>query len=425
MKNYKNIYLLIKNNKFNFDIDELNKIKEETNDSFEYSYLKGFAFLNINKINDAIENFSNAIKINQENVLSFFYRGIAYLKLNKLDLAKLDYEKAISLKPDFPELYNNLANINYKNGNNEEAIKNYSESLKLNNNLKSSALGLLNVLSQTENTNDSELDLVNAHNELNKINFNYIESKKIDNEEIKKILNQMNQVMDKNQINLDLNLVQAYKENKFAPNCKRHHKIFNAHNIIPENCFSCYKVQIEPETVIDLIKLYIIFDNIEFKNNNIRKCTIELRPAIPGKYKSLIYCKTIKEAENISKQISSIIENKINKKIPLKIKRGCSEFAIKFPKYNNLKKDLMMYDNSWKNYENFFDEENLDYIFEKKTRPTIKSITLFDAVVIRNWLAFAKIIGDDSYKLISNREFYSKFIEEKIKAKVLQKQKLN
>ena len=136
-----------------------------------------------------------------------------------------------------------------------------------------------------------------------------------------------------------------------------------------------------------------------------------IKASIPGKYKSLIYCKTIKEAENISKQISSIIENKINKKIPLKIKRGCSEFAIKFPKYNNLKKDLMMYDNSLKNYENFFDEENLDYIFEKKTRPTIKSITLFDAVVIRNWLAFAKII-DDSYKLISNREFFSKFIEE-------------
>ena len=202
-----------------------------------------------------------------------------------------------------------------------------------------------------------------------------------------------------------------HKENKLAPNCKRHHKIFNAHNIIPEYCFSCYKVQIEPETVIDLIKLYIIFDNIEFQNNNIRKCTIELRPSIPGNYKSLIYCKTIEEAENISEQISNIIENKISKKIYLKIKRGCSEFAIKFPKYNNLKTDLMMYDNSWKNYENIFDKENLDVLFEKKIRPTIKGITLFDAIVIRNWLAFAKIIGDNSYKLISNREYFSKFIE--------------
>ena len=212
MKNYKNIYLLIKKKEFNLAISELNKINIQKTNSFEYSYLKGFAFLNLNKINDAIENFSNAIKINQNNVLSYFYRGIAYLKLNNFDLAKSDYKKAILLKPNFPELYNNLANINYKNGDNEEAIKNYSVSLKLNKNLKSSALGLLNVLSQTKNVNDSELDLVNAHNELNKINFDYIENKKIDNEEIKKLLNQMNQVMDKNQINLDLNLVQTQRK---------------------------------------------------------------------------------------------------------------------------------------------------------------------------------------------------------------------
>ena len=88
MKNYKNIYLLIKNNKFNSAINELNKIKEETNDSFEYSYLKGFAFLNINKNNDAIENFSNAIKINQENVLSFFYRGFVVKRTSNSTINK-------------------------------------------------------------------------------------------------------------------------------------------------------------------------------------------------------------------------------------------------------------------------------------------------------------------------------------------------
>ena len=65
MKNYKNIYLLIKNNKFNLALNELNKIKKEECNSFEYNYLKGFSFLNLNKINDAIENLSSAIKIDQ------------------------------------------------------------------------------------------------------------------------------------------------------------------------------------------------------------------------------------------------------------------------------------------------------------------------------------------------------------------------
>ena len=94
--------------------------------------------------------------------------------------------------------YNNLANINYKNGNNEEAIKNYSESLKLNNNLKSSALGLLNVLSQTNNVNDHGLDLIYVHNKLNKIIFEYSEKKIIENEKIKLFLSEINHIIDNN-----------------------------------------------------------------------------------------------------------------------------------------------------------------------------------------------------------------------------------
>ena len=185
MKNYKNIYLLVKNKKFNSAINELNKIKNDEVNSFEYNYLKGFSFLNLNKIDDAVENLSSAIQINQGNVLPYFYRGIAYLKLNKFDLAKSDYTKAISLKPDFPELYNNLANINYRKGENEEAIRNYTESINLNKKMKSSILGLLNVLSQTTNVKDDGLDSQKVHNKLNKISFNYSKNEIIENEKIK------------------------------------------------------------------------------------------------------------------------------------------------------------------------------------------------------------------------------------------------
>ena len=50
--------------------------------------------------------------------------------------------------------------------------------------------------------------------------------------------------------------------------CKRHKKIFNDYNVIPNNCFGCYKVIIEPKTVIDLVKLYILFDNIKLESFN-------------------------------------------------------------------------------------------------------------------------------------------------------------
>ena len=146
---------------------------------------------------------------------------------------------------------------------------------------------------------------------------------------------------------------------------------------------------------------------------------------ISGKYKGLIYCESFEEAEEISRNLLFVTKNNFNKKISLNIKRGCSEFSVKFPKYNNLKKDVMNYDPNSKKYEDKFDKENIELDLKKKTRSTIKGITLYDALVIRNWLAYAKIIGDDTYKLISDKVFYSKTIEEKVKTKLLKESQLN
>ena len=85
----------------------------------------------------------------------------------------------------------------------------------------------------------------------------------------------------------------------------------------------------------------------------------------------------------------------------------------------------MGYDKSWKIDENSFDNEYLESTNKREIRPTIKGTTLFDAVAIRNWLAFAKAIDDKTHKKISDKVFYSKFIEEKLKSKLLQKQQLN
>ena len=73
-----------------------------------------------------------------------------------------------------------------------------------------------------------------------------------------------------------------------------------------------YKVQVEPNTIIDLINLLMIFDQLQLKGNNIRKCMIELRSNIPGFYKGLIYCSGIDEANLIYEQLLRILHEKIN-----------------------------------------------------------------------------------------------------------------
>ena len=425
MENYKNIYLLIKEKKFDLALNDLDKLPKNEIRNFEYYYLKGFSYLNLNKIDNAIKNFSLSIKSNEDNILSYFYRAIAYFKKNDFKNSKSDYEKAISLKPNMPELYNNLGSVNYKNGENEEAIKNFTHALRLNQNQKSSILGLLNVLTQTENVKDNSSNLIFVHNKLNEIDFNYSENEVIEDKNIKKILSKINYLIDNKLNDPQLNIIQTYKENETKLNCNRHHKFFNKYDLIPEYCFGCFKIQIELDNVVELIKLHIVFDNFKFKKKNIRKCMIELRPNIPGKYKGLIYCQSLQEAEEVSRNLLFVTKNNFNKKIGLNIKRGCSEFSVKFPKYNNLKKDVMNYDPNSKKYEDKFDKENIELGLKKKTRSTIKGITLYDALVIRNWLAYAKIIGDDTYKLISDKVFYSKTIEEKVKTKLLKESQLN
>ena len=66
-------------------------------------------------------------------------------------------------------------------------------------------------------------------------------------------------------------------------------------NIIPKYCFDCFKIQIEPKSVVDLIKLFFIFDTFKFPKNNWRKCMVELREGVPGTYKGFIYCSSVEE----------------------------------------------------------------------------------------------------------------------------------
>ena len=77
----------------------------------------------------------------------------------------------------------------------------------------------------------------------------------------------------------------------------------------------------------------------------------------------------------------------------------------------------MKYNANWKEFEKEFDKKNPDMIFKKKFNSTIRGITLLDALVFRNWLAFAKMVGDESYKQVTDQIFYSKIIEEKLKLK--------
>ena len=414
----KDILILVNNRQFNESIKHLDTLIKKDKNNFDYYYLIAISYLNLNEFTKAIENFSLAINIKDKNFLAYHFRGISYLKLNLNDKAEEDFNKVISLKSDFPDVYNNLGFLFYANGKNEAAIENFTKSIKLNKDHLQAKSSLINALSHTENVKINKSEIISAHNEINKINFHYSSIEFIKEQNIRELLNKANNIIDKDLKDLNFNITQIYRRHKNILNCKRYKKIFNTHDVIPKYCFGCYKIQIEPNNVVDLIKLYFLFDNISLNNNNLRKCMIEFRSNIQGNYKGLIYCDSLNESEFIQNQLTELLENNFDKKLLCKIKRGCTEFGMKYHKYDNLTDDAMIYKPEWEKYENLIDVKYPELRLDRIITPSIKGVSLNDVLIIRNWLTYARMIGDQTYKIISDQIFNSNFIEKKLKLRI-------
>ena len=396
------ILLLVKDKQFKESLKYINKLIFENSDNFNYLHLKGTLEFNLGEFSNALISFSSALKIKKNDFNVHHLRGITYYNLNKFNEAKKDLEKAISLKNNFPEAYFSLGVLYFEHSKNTEAIESFLKSIELKKDFKKPIKHLIKALARTKNIKETNSNIVSKHNELNRINLYYNSTEYLDDKIISNFIEEINEIIGKNFQDLDFKETQIYRRNQDFLNCRRHKKVFDTYEVIPKFCFNCYKVQIEPENLVDLIKLYIIFDNISLPNNNIRKCMIENRVNISGKYKGLIYCSSIEESKLIEKKLNVILKNNLNKSPVCKIKRGCSEFALKYPKYNSFEKDSLNYKEDWKNYEALIDNKYPHLTFDKKIIPTIKGISLSDVLIIRNWITFARMKGDDIHKLITN-----------------------
>lgn len=190
--------------------------------------------------------------------------------------------------------------------------------------------------------------------------------------------------------------------NPFHVDCMRHMTIFTEFNVIPKFCFSCYKVSIEPRTVMELFKIMVFFENLKLPDDNCRKCMVECRDHVSGAYKGLIYCSSIKEGEEIKKWAQQIISNEISNKIQVTLKRGCSEYGLSYPEYAQMSPIIkpMEYKEEWQQYEKIVDKD-----FNFQPQPTTfnhPSYNFNDAKVMLAWLRYAAAIGDESYLKISD-----------------------
>ncbi|WP_415294391.1 tetratricopeptide repeat protein [Candidatus Pelagibacter sp. Uisw_113] len=381
-------------------------------DAEAYSNL-GVTFEMLERFDEAVENYKKAINLNSEYVMAYNNLGVVLHKLNRLEEAEINYKKSIALKPDYVEAYYNLGNIYLSLEKFEEAIKKYSQALELNPKYKPAQENLISILSYFSPSKEIKNPIVIVNNSIKKIKNNFTLNDGIKKNDLINFFEDSNRIIQDNIKKVSYNKTQIYRTNTTNLNCERHFKVFNKHKIIPKFCFSCFKVQIEPKNVLELINLFFIFDKLKLTHNNIRKCMIEFRPNVVEPYKGLIYCTTMDEANEILQIVSPIINKFIKCKI--KIKRGCTEYGEAFPDYKKIdkkSKGFMKYKEVWSEKEKKFDGTQTKAIVNP--RVSLEGISVSDFLIMNNWLSYAKMINDFSYKEIYKEVNLSNYISKVI-----------
>tara|TARA_B100001250_G_C19806036_1_gene793329 strand:+ start:167 stop:1483 length:1317 start_codon:yes stop_codon:yes gene_type:complete len=407
---------------FNFALERIQNLSVKFPNDLTLNKLFASTYFKKSDWHNTIKYNKKILVNGKDKYLTYINIGIAYFKLGEIHKSIEAYKKSIEDNSNFEITYNNLAISYIEIGLYEEAFINFIKTLKVNKKNKFANKNLIYLLNFINPKNVEDHDFIEINCEIKKL-VNQLEVNNINKIDfLKETINQSDNIIKKYYKNLFFEETQIYRKNSQNLNCNRHFKVFKKFNIIPKFCFSCYKVQINLKSVIDLIKLYFVFDKINLENNNTRKCAIELRDKVKGNYKGYIYCSELIEAMKIKEELNKILINEKLNNFKIEIKHGCTEYYNSYPKFKKINfegEQEFNYNEHWYKQENIIDklepirsEENKKILIQSS-----KGINLSDILIIKNWINYAYIIGDHSYKKI-----YTNHIDASFLSNILQNQ---
>ena len=415
-KKFQEIVRDIKKKDFNKALEKTKYLSQDYPKNNTILKLFASIYFNLSDWKKAIEYYEKILFEEKDKFKIYTNIGVALFKLGKINHSIKLFEEAIKNNPSFDLAYNNLGISYLEIAIFDKAIENFISALRLNETNLSAEKNLINVLTLMKPNNKNKHSLIELDYHISQIENNNLGLEFFDEKKMKIILDESLQLISKFKKKLFFGETQIFRKNSKNLNCDRHFKVFNKFNIIPKFCFNCYKIQINLENVVELIKLFFIFDNLDLKNNNIRKCMIEMRNQIKGNYKGYIYCEGIYEAKEIFNIIKNKMINSNLNKFKISIKHGCSEFYKPFPQFEKIdlnEDQKMKYNPVWQNKERLIDQEQPERLeIDKKIwKESLKGISLSDILIINNWLNYADVIGDYSYKKISSIKIDMPFIK--------------
>lgn len=97
----------------------------------ESYFNQGYYYLRKDRNDNAISEFSKAIKINPKHADAHHYRGLAYQSTGRYDRAIADFSKAIELNPKDASAYNSRANAWVIKGKYDRSLSDFNKAIEL------------------------------------------------------------------------------------------------------------------------------------------------------------------------------------------------------------------------------------------------------------------------------------------------------
>ena len=358
--------------------DQINKILQ----SYNQDTLKQTLFL---------ANYCKSQFPNLENIPVFHnIIGLVNLRLKDWKQSIKNFEKAIKLNSNFVEAYYNLGLAYFDIGDLEESYNYLIKAINLKKDYKKARNKIIELLSFYNPKNSADNYITYLNDKIKETPYNIDFSSKISDDQINDYFNRCKKIVTENLNDLSYNKYQIFRRKSVFLNCERHKAIFLKYNTIPNYCFGCFKVVIKSKNLFDLIKVSLVFDEIKFFFNFNRKSIVDKRYGDIS-YKSLIYCSSIEEVNNIANYSKKILSKIVDENIDIESKRGCSEFALSYPDYKKIYEDkskLMRYPDEWIKNENKFDDENTKDNVEKNRiiNDTLNGGSLNNILIMNNWI---------------------------------------
>jgi tetratricopeptide (TPR) repeat protein len=109
----------------------LSKVTVNPNDPSFAVFNSGNASKNQSKWDEAIAEYTEALRINPNNARAYYNRGLAYYTQKDYSRAIADYTQAIRLDPNYAAAYMGRGNAYRGKGDNDRAIADYTQAIRL------------------------------------------------------------------------------------------------------------------------------------------------------------------------------------------------------------------------------------------------------------------------------------------------------